>query len=108
MSIKRRIIIPILVLGISILLTSCQIFDKEPVDPSPPDQLLQEADPDLEDDQPSIQPTEQENPLPIPDFVKDYGPAPEIQNDTWLNTPEPLRLADLKGKVVLLEMWTFG
>ncbi|MBA2252299.1 MAG: redoxin domain-containing protein [Nitrospirales bacterium] len=33
--------------------------------------------------------------------------APEILNDTWLNGP-PQRLAELKGKVVLLEFWTFG
>jgi hypothetical protein len=26
----------------------------------------------------------------------------------WLNTNEPLRLEDLRGKVVLLDMWTFG
>ena len=36
------------------------------------------------------------------------GNAPELSNETWLNTDEPLRLANLKGKVVLLEMWTFG
>jgi len=34
-------------------------------------------------------------------------PAPEIGNDTWIHT-EPLRLKDLKGKVVLLEFWTYG
>jgi hypothetical protein len=37
-----------------------------------------------------------------------FGPAPELTNQVWINTPEPLRLADLRGKVVLLEMWTFG
>lgn len=40
--------------------------------------------------------------------LPNLGPAPELQNDTWLNTPEPLRLANLRGKVVLLDMWTFG
>ncbi|MFL7891686.1 MAG: hypothetical protein ACK2UM_03745 [Anaerolineales bacterium] len=36
------------------------------------------------------------------------GPAPELTNDVWINSPKPLRLADLHGKVILLEMWTFG
>jgi hypothetical protein len=40
--------------------------------------------------------------------LADQGAAPELVNDIWLNTPEPLRLADLSGKVVLLEFWTFG
>jgi len=40
--------------------------------------------------------------------LPDLGPAPELENDTWLNTDRPLRLADLRGKVVLLDMWTFG
>lgn len=41
-------------------------------------------------------------------ILPDLGPAPELTNDTWLNTDQPLRLADLHGKVVLLDMWTFG
>jgi hypothetical protein len=36
------------------------------------------------------------------------GPAPELTNEVWINNPEPLRLANLRGKVILLEMWTFG
>lgn len=40
--------------------------------------------------------------------LKDYGSAPELTNETWLNTDKTLRLADLRGKVVMLEMWTFG
>jgi thiol-disulfide isomerase/thioredoxin len=40
--------------------------------------------------------------------LPDLGLAPELSNDVWLNAKEPLRLADLRGKVVLLEMWTFG
>ena len=40
--------------------------------------------------------------------LDDLGPAPELTNTTWLNTDEPLRLANLLEKVVLLEMWTFG
>jgi thiol-disulfide isomerase/thioredoxin len=34
-------------------------------------------------------------------------PAPEISGQSWLNS-EPLRLAGLKGKVILVEFWTFG
>lgn len=33
--------------------------------------------------------------------------APDIQNDTWLNS-RPLTIGELKGKVVMVEFWTFG
>ena len=34
--------------------------------------------------------------------------APELEGVTaWINT-EPLKLADLKGKVVVVHFWTFG
>jgi hypothetical protein len=38
----------------------------------------------------------------------DLGPAPELAGDIWLNTEAPLRLDGLRGKVVLVDMWTFG
>jgi thiol-disulfide isomerase/thioredoxin len=38
----------------------------------------------------------------------DLGVAPELTNEVWLNVDAPLRLSDLHGKVVALEMWTFG
>ena len=34
-------------------------------------------------------------------------PAPEISNKVWINSA-PLPLAGLRGKVVLLEFWTYG
>jgi hypothetical protein len=40
--------------------------------------------------------------------LPDLGPAPELTNEVWLNVDASLRLADLRGKVVALEMWTFG
>lgn len=45
-----------------------------------------------------------QTPPPLPDL----GPAPELANEIWLNSETPLRLADLRGEVVLLDMWTFG
>ena len=33
--------------------------------------------------------------------------APEISNEIWLNS-ERLQLSDLRGKVVMVEFWTFG
>jgi hypothetical protein len=40
--------------------------------------------------------------------LPDLGPAPELTNDSWLNVDAPLRLAQLRGKVVAIDMWTFG
>ncbi len=41
--------------------------------------------------------------------LPDLGAAPDFGNDVWLNTEgHMLRLADLRGKVVLVEFWTFG
>lgn len=55
--------------------------------------------------QPAIDPTPTEVSMPT---LPNFGPAPEISNQVWLNTDHPLRLNELRGNVVLLEMWTFG
>jgi len=35
--------------------------------------------------------------------------APEFPPDAeWLNTERPLSLRDLRGKIVLLDFWTYG
>lgn len=35
------------------------------------------------------------------------GAAPELQNETWFNS-DPLQLSALRGKVVMVEFWTYG
>jgi hypothetical protein len=56
-----------------------------------------------------VVPTQEVDPTAEPQIeLPNLGPAPELTNEVWLNTDQPLPLADLKGKVVLLEMWTFG
>ena len=49
-----------------------------------------------------------ESAMPKVASLPDLGPAPELTNDTWLNVDSPLRLSELRGKVVLIDMWTFG
>ncbi|MFP3852705.1 MAG: redoxin domain-containing protein [Anaerolineales bacterium] len=36
------------------------------------------------------------------------GEAPPVEGEVWLNVEEPLRWSELRGYVVLVEMWTFG
>jgi cytochrome c biogenesis protein CcdA/thiol-disulfide isomerase/thioredoxin len=46
--------------------------------------------------------------LPSDVALEDLGPAPELTGiDAWINT-EPLTIGSLRGKVVLVEFWTFG
>ncbi len=46
--------------------------------------------------------------LPLHIALEDLGPAPELKGITgWINT-DPLTMASLRGKVVLVEFWTFG
>jgi thiol-disulfide isomerase/thioredoxin len=39
--------------------------------------------------------------------LENQGAPPELFNEVWLNS-DPLKLADLHGKVVIVEFWTFG
>ena len=52
--------------------------------------------------------SETSDPMPVRASLQDLGPAPELTNEVWLNVDAPLRLADLRGKVVAIDMWTFG
>jgi hypothetical protein len=40
--------------------------------------------------------------------LKDCGVALEFMNEVWFNADRPLRLKDLRGKVLLIEFWIFG
>lgn len=39
--------------------------------------------------------------------MSDDTTAPELSNTSWLNVNRPLRLAELRGRVVLLNFWVF-
>lgn len=41
-------------------------------------------------------------------FAREPVRAPELRGTGWLNTPEPLSLARLRGRLVLLDFWTSG
>src|SRR6185312_1829489 len=46
-----------------------------------------------------------------PDRLRNYGPAPDFAKITrWINTPgsRPLTLRQLRGKVVLVDFWTYS
>ena len=76
--------------------------------PQPEDQIQSEPQAEPEEQtqpEPQSEPEEQTDSSLVSNF---YGPAPELENEIWLNTETPLRLEDLRGKVVLIEMWTFG
>ena len=53
---------------------------------------------------PTAAPTTVAPPAP----TTDYGLAPEIDTEVWLNTDAPLRLAHLRGQVTIVEFWTYG
>ena len=40
--------------------------------------------------------------------LDDLGHAPELSQSNWLNTDQPLTLEGLRGKVVLIDFWTYG
>ena len=78
------------VLVIGLFLAACSVI-------SPGDDLNELGDPVSKDVGENVEVT-----------LEDLGPAPELENEVWLNVDEPLRLANLRGSVVLIEMWTFG
>lgn len=86
------VIIPILTL----ILVACTSSQTEPAAESGGVQILASG---------TITPP---TPQPIQVDLPDMGQAPEILNETWINTDAPVTLESVRGKVVLLEFWTFG
>ena len=74
------------------------------------------AAPKKENRSPTVAPIDTTQPAATPTIeavryqadLPDLGAAPELNNEVWLNTDQPVRLADVRGKVIVLDMWTFG
>ena len=95
----RKFIFLLLIPILPAMLAACLVPPKQPeIDPeAPTTQSAADAGPAGGQDQPGTR-----SDLP------DLGPAPEIANTVWINSDRPLRLAELEGQVVLIDMWTFG
>ncbi len=56
----------------------------------------------------ALNPSESNKPMTVKSNLPDLGPAADFNNTPWINTDVPLTLSVLRGKVVLVEFWTFG
>ena len=102
-------------LGIVLVLAACSTTEAEPIAESREagEDIVMETAVSTNEAQP-VPPTAQPTAVqsPTPELIKaDYpnlGLAPEIENEVWVNTDTPITLASQRGKVVLVEFWTFG
>jgi thiol-disulfide isomerase/thioredoxin len=112
---RRSTMTPLALLLISLILVACGRVDttNEASD--------EQAAADIQAEESTEQPTEMDESLNDRDNTEDeeedqaaqsYAgtvPAPEFPPGLdWLNTERPLSLADLRGKAVLLDFWTYG
>ncbi len=97
-------------LGLVLLLASigCAGQSTEPASATPTGDVVDQPNAALQ--QPATVPGGGlvESTSPPPPTLPDMGAAPEIGNEVWVNSDVPLTLASQRGKVVLLEFWTFG
>ena len=56
----------------------------------------------------SFNPSESNTYMTVKSNLPDLGPAADFNGTSWINTDVPLTLASLRGKVILVEFWTFG
>lgn len=91
-----------LIILLALLMAGCSVIDM----------TARIAGPDTADSPAMIPTLPEVTALPTEDRytsrLPDYGPAPEIANDVWLNVDAPLRLAGLRGSVVIVDFWTYG
>ena len=89
-----------------LVITGCMA----PTAPAAPDRAPISAPPErMSEQQSDITPVDVPTPaqLELLATLESRGAAPELHNDTWINS-EPLALADLRGNVVIVEFWTYG
>lgn len=90
---KKSALIPLLVLVLSACSAATPTPEPDVTSQQPPEQVTAQAQ--LKEEAAMVQ-------------LQDLGTAPELENEIWLNSEQPLRLEELRGNVVLLEMWTYG
>jgi cytochrome c biogenesis protein CcdA/thiol-disulfide isomerase/thioredoxin len=87
--------------------TSLNSFESNPVVSSQLIQLKQDASTDQKTEAPTATIPMQSIPPSGNNALPNYGPAPEfVEINHWINS-QPLTMKDLKGKVVLVDFWTY-
>ena len=113
---RRTLPFPLLALAMSLLLAACTgpVAGPGAGPPLPAAAGAPQNQVPAPQAEPAQVSTPVDAPAPTPDelatlaaSLKSQGPAPELHNQVWLNS-EPLKLADLRGQVVIVEFWTYG
>ena len=89
---------------LGVILAACALATRLDTSPTPSSPTVaSKQDNNLSPHRTSVPEQQAGAPTRLPD-----GPvAPELATKTWLNSA-PLHSADLRGKVVLIDFWTFG